>query len=50
MVVPPYSGTGYLYPLLYRKVDGTVSDDDVSSFAEGRDDGRNGAEALGVED
>jgi hypothetical protein len=32
------------------KVDGLASGDDVASFAEGRDDGRDGEGALGVED
>jgi hypothetical protein len=50
MVIPPYSGTGDLDALLDGKVDVSVSDDDVASFAKGGDDGGDGGEALGVED
>ena len=36
---PPYSRTLNLYALLYAKVQ---RDNDVATFAEGRDDGGNG--------
>ena len=50
MVEPADSATRDLEALLNRKVDVPVGNDDIPSFGEGRNDGRNCRERLGVED
>lgn len=49
VVEPTDSATRDLKALLNRKVDVPVRNDDISTLAEGRDDGRNRRERLGVE-
>ena len=49
-MVEPADGTARdLEALLNRKVDASIGNDDISSFGEGRDDGGNCRERLGVE-
>lgn len=50
MVVPPHGGPADLNAFLDSKVHATVGYYYVSTFAEGRDDGRDGGEPLGIED
>jgi hypothetical protein len=50
VVVPPYGRAADIDTLLNGKVDTTVGDNDISTLAEGRNDGGNGREVLGVED
>ena len=49
MVEPADGATRYLEALLNRKVDAPIGNDDIPSLGEGRDDGRNCSECLGVE-
>jgi len=49
VVEPADDAARDLEALLNRKVDVPICNDDISSFGEGRDDGRNCRECLGVE-
>ena len=48
VVVPLHSGSRNLNLLLNSDADTMVGDNDVASFGEGRDDGRDGREALRI--
>ena len=50
MVEPADGAARDLEALLDREVDISIRNNDISSFCEGRDDGRNRRECLGVED
>lgn len=49
MIVPPHSRPREFDTLMNGKVDTAICDNDVATFAEGRDDRRDGAERLGVD-
>jgi hypothetical protein len=50
VVVPPHGRAADVDTLLNSEVDATVGDNDIPTLAEGRNNGGDGREVLGVED